>query len=449
MKKIISIAIVFMLAGSITADDIAVTVYNNNLGVVSENRSLSFKDGEGILKIRNVPSLIDAASVRFDILDNFSGNINILEQNYAYDLVSPEKIYDRFIDETIELIDENGHSYKGQLLAFSNYTATLMSNSGSIKVIRLDKVTEINFPSLPDGLITRPTLFWKYTSDYSGDVMGNLSYQTGGMNWKAEYVGLLNSDETLLDLSGWASINNNSGKTYDDAKLKLVAGDIHRPSEDLFIRGGRAKSVALAEFDSFEEKVFFEYHLYTLPRRATLANKEQKQISLFEPASTKVEKVFLFKPGNNNSKVEVIIKFVNSEKAGLGMPLPAGRIRLFKADDDNSLILLGEDNIKHTPKNEELKLKVGNAFDLIGRESILNKKIISHKIEDHDIEIELTNRKDSVVRIEIEKKLYGFWEITQADFEYEKQDAQTILFKADIKADSKVKLKYSVRYTYR
>lgn len=450
MKILQYVFVLTILISSLAyADDIAVTIYNSNIGVVSENRQLNFKKGTNQIEIQDVPALIDPASVRFELAGN--NKIAILEQNYAFDLVSPDQMYLKYIDKEIELVTEEGNVFKGILLTAGGGAITLQEDSGRIKIVQLSKISEVNFPVLPDGLITKPTLFWKYSSDFEGNADGNISYQTSGMNWTAEYVGLLNEDDTKLSLNGWASINNQSGKTYDNATLKLIAGDIHRAQPE--IRGGRgyAKTMSLAEADQagFEEKSFFEYHMYTLPRKATVANKENKQISLFEPSTATVEKVFLYRPDSNPEKVDVALKFVNSEKTGLGMPLPAGRVRLFKADTDGSKILLGEDRIKHTPKDEKVTVQVGTAFDITAEYKMLSQNRVSNKVEEQQIEITLNNRKDSPVTVEIEKKLYGYWEITQADFEYEKKDAQTIICKQKIEKSGSKTITFTVRYTFR
>jgi hypothetical protein len=358
-------------------------------------------------------------------------------------------MYTRYIDEKIELINENGNVYSGTLISYEYRSVTLLDKSGKIKVIQLDKIAEVNFPALPDGLITRPTLFWRYSSDSKGKVDGKLSYQTSGMSWNAEYIGKLNQAETELSISGWASMNNSSGKTYENAKLKLVAGDIHRAKQPIELRGGRVAEIGYFDAESFVEKKFFEYHLYSLPRKVTLANNEQKQISLFDPAVTEIAKNYLYKPDFNAENVEVLLKFNNSSDKGLGMPLPAGRVRIFKADDDESLILLGEDYIKHTPKNEDVELNVGNAFDLKGKLIELNRQMITSKIEEKEFLIELTNRKDEKVSIDVEKQFHGNWELISSDFKYEKKDANTIKFTADVLADSKKNFKFTVRYSYR
>jgi hypothetical protein len=440
-----------LLAGGMAAaDELSVTVYNSNLGVVSETRQLDFEKGAGKLAFRDVPSLIDAASVRFDLLDP-SRNVSILEQNYAYDLVSPEKLYSRYLDNRIELQDKDGGLYAGTLLAYSGGAVTLMDESGKVDIISLANIVKTNFPKLPEGLITRPTLFWVYQSDYAGSLPCRVGYQTGGMNWEAEYVGLLNEKETQLDLSGWASINNQSGKTYENSKLKLIAGDINRaapPARKGYAQEDRLMTLAAIP-EAFEEKAFFEYHMYTLPRAATLANNEIKQISLFEPATAAVKKVYYYRPQRSAEDVQVVVEFVNSEQTGLGMPLPAGRVRVFKADNDGSLILLGEDNLDHTPKDEEISLTIGTAFDIKGEETMVNQTRISKKVEDREFEIELRNHKKEDVSIKIEKQLWGFWEITQSSHEYKKKDAGTVTFEVPVKADSTATVRFTVRVTTR
>jgi hypothetical protein len=447
MRYLLTVLWVLVTPAALLADELAVTIYNSNLGVVSETRSLEFKKGVNRLAFRDVPSLIDASSVRFDVV-GAGHNVAILEQNYAFDLVSPEQLYAKYVDNEIELLDKDGKLYTGTLLAYTSGAVTLREKTGRIKVVQLANITEVNFPSLPEGLITRPTLFWLYTSDFEGPLDCQVGYQTSGMNWSAEYVGVLSSDEKKLDLLGWSSINNTSGKTYSDATLKLVAGDIHRAQQKMPPRYMESMALAgEAAAKGFEEKAFFEYHLYTLPRKATLANNEIKQISLFEPAKTMVEKVFVYKPERNPDNVEVAIKFQNSAKTGLGLPLPAGRVRLFKADDDGSLILLGEDMIEHTPKDEELTLTVGYAFDIAAEERLMDQTRISKQVEERTYEIELRNRKEQAVTIEVEKKLYGFWEIVDSNFPYTKKDATTVLFKIPVGASETVVVTYRVRIT--
>nr|MBN2278857.1 DUF4139 domain-containing protein [candidate division Zixibacteria bacterium] len=433
--------------GWAVAGDLSVTVYNSNLGVVHETRALDFIKGMGMVSFVDVPSQIDPTSVGFEMVEKNKAAV-ILEQNFSYDLASPDKIYAKYIDRKIDLMDENGQMYSGELLSTNRESSVLRGEGGQIQIVRMEKVVNANLPGLPEGLVTRPTLFWKYNSDFTGKADCRVSYQTAGLNWSAEYVGILDEKEKDLAFSGWASITNNSGAAYRDATLKLIAGDINRATPQ--VRGGRylpqAEDMMLAKGSAgFEEKQFFEYHLYTLPRKATIADNEIKQISLFDPTASRVTKKYYYQPDVNDKNVKVSVEFVNSIQAGLGMPLPEGRVRLFKADSDGSMILLGEDRIDHTPKDEEVKLTVGNAFDISAETKILNMQQVSQRVEEYSYEIELRNHKDENVTIQVEKKFYGDWEMIKTNYEYKKKDAVTIEFEVPVLANGKAVIDFLVR----
>lgn len=440
------IALVIIIASTTPrADEVAVTVYNSNLGVISETRTLTFEKGIHNLAYRDVPSQIDPASVRFTV--DGGKSVAILEQNFAYDLVSPDKVFEKYIDSDVDLVGEDDAIFSGKLLAFGGGYLTLQEDDGKIRMVSSGKVSDVTFPSLPEGLITRPTLFWLYNSTQQGSLKTTVGYQTSGLNWSAEYVGTLNADENKIDLAGWSSIDNNSGKTYKDATLKLIAGDIHRADQPM-IRGGRAEKFSMtaeaADSYGFEEKAFFEYHMYTLPRKATVADRETKQISLFDPASTAVTKIFSYRPDRNQTDVNVAVKFANRADAGLGMPLPAGRVRIFKADTDGSLILLGEDRIKHTPRDEEMKLTVGTAFDVKAELRMMDQRNISKYVNEYDYEIEIRNRKTEAITVNVEKNLYGNWTIKSSTLPYKKKDISTVTFDVHAKAGETVVLKMTV-----
>lgn len=428
------------------ASDVSVTVYNSNLGVVHETRSLEFDQGIGRVSFADVPSRIDPTSVGFDLIDR-SGSVTILEQNYAYDLVSPEKIYSKYIDNRIDIFDKEGNAFSGRLLSFAGGSFVIQNDNGRIRIVRTEQVTNADFPELPEGLITRPTLFWLYSSTFAGRADCEVSYQTGGLSWSAEYVGILSEDEKRLHLTGWSSIQNNSGATYKDASLKLVAGDIHRAAPP----SGRGRfemadlSMAKAPSAAFEEKEFFEYHLYTLPRKATLADNEIKQIALFDPATTEVTKEYYYEPDKNRQDVRVAIRFENADDKGLGLPLPKGRARVFKADTDGSMILLGEDRIDHTPRNEEIKMTVGYAFDLAAEYQVIDFTKISSRVEENTHEIKLRNHKEEDVIVIVEKIIGGDWEIIETTHEFEKKKANTIEFRLPVRADGETTLVFKVR----
>lgn len=452
LKKTLAAICLFVICAAPTiADDISLTVYNSNLGVVLEKRDLTFMEGNGRIGFTDVPSQIDATSVTFELADA-SKSVDILEQNYAYDLVSPDKIYSKFIDHSIDIVTEKGDLFTGTLLSFSGGYLVIQQADGKIRSILTSAVRDVTFPELPDGLITRPTLFWNYQSDFTGNAMAKVGYQTSGINWQAEYVGILSDDEKGLDLTGWVSIDNKSGKSYKDATLKVVAGDINRATDN--VRRGRygeaeLMTMAAPKAAGFQEKAFFEYHLYTLPRKATVADNEIKQIAMFEPAMASVEKELRYNANPGNDNVNISIKMKNSEEVGLGMPLPAGRVRIFKADTDESLILLGEDRIDHTARNEEVKIKVGDAFDVVGETTEVSRRRISDKVTEFDYRIEVRNQKDEAVQVVVEKSMGGFWDITNTSVDFVKKSANKVEWTLDIPAEDKGVVDFTMRITYR
>jgi hypothetical protein len=434
------------VSSSLAADEVAVTVYNSDLGVVSETRQLTFRKGIDLLRFVDVPSRIDPTSVRFSGLDG-SESIRILEQNYQFDLVSPEKLYQRYIDHEIELFANDGEIYTGELLSHSGSNVTLRERSGQLRIIRLAEIANLRLPDLPDGLITRPTLLWKYSSGVSGSRNCEVSYQTAGLSWNAEYVAQLNDKEDRLKLSGWASIDNRSGKTYPDAKLKLGAGDIHRVRQG-GVRPMLNKTYA-AELAApgFEEKAFFEYHLYTLPRPSTIANNEVKQLELFTPAEAGVSKEYHYRSGVGATNVTVKLRFENTEDNGLGIPLPAGRARIFKQDSDGSTILLGEDAIEHTPKDRELLLTVGDAFDLVVEEITVDRRSISKQVTEFDYRITLKNSKEDDALVFVRRTLGNDWEILQSTHEHKKVSASEIEMEIPVPGSGETVVEISVRYS--
>ncbi|NTV47121.1 MAG: DUF4139 domain-containing protein, partial [Chlorobiales bacterium] len=319
---------------------------------------------------------------------------------------------------------------------------------------------QISVGSLPEGLITKPTLVWKVQSKKSGKQDIEVQYQTSGMNWHAEYVAVLNNDDTKLDLNAWVSIENNSGATYKDATLKLVAGDVNRvqeqPQSDYGLRSAKMAMESAAPAPQFQEKEFFEYHIYNLQRPSTIAQNETKQISLFEAKNVAARKKFFYRSGggyyyyrnpDGKAKVAVIVEFENNEKDGLGVPMPKGKVRMYKSDGQ-SVEFVGEDLVDHTPQKEKVKLKIGDAFDVLAQEIQEDYKQIAKDVIEQKFKVTLTNRKKENIEVEVERYLGLNWEILSSTFPYEKKDAQRIVFKVPVKKDSETDLKFTVRYKY-
>jgi len=429
---------------------VAVTVYNANLGVIKDYRTIDVSKGISEIKITDVAQLIDPTSVHIKL------NGDVLEQNYQYDLVSLEKILQKYIDKNIQLIGENNEFIEGTLLsAYAGQVVVRRSDGGLVMLPNVSKY-RYSVGSLPEGLITKPTLVWMVNSASQGKQDIEISYQTAGMNWHAEYVAVLNENDTQLDLNSWVSITNNSGTTFKDAKLKLVAGDVNLVqdrqfpvAEDRYMQKSQVESG-----QQFQEKEFFEYHIYDLQRPATVAQSETKQISLFEAAGVKAVKKYLFRSGGRyfynpgvETKINVVVEFENSQNNKLGVPMPKGKVRVYKSDG-KSLEFIGEDLIDHTPRNEKLKLKIGDAFDIVAEEVQTDYKKITDRVYEQAFDIKIKNRKKEDVVVEVEKFVGYFWEILSSSINSEKKDASTLIFKVPVKADSETVLQLRLRYTY-
>ena len=412
-------------------------------------RELDISSGTSEIKLTDVAQFIDPTSVHIDI------NGEVLEQNFQYDLVSMDKILMKYIDKNIQLVGETGEFIEGKLLSANGFQIVLQKNDGGLLMLPSAGKYQISVGSLPEGLITRPTLIWMVNSKSSGKQDVEVSYQTSGMNWHAEYVVVLNEDDTKLDLNSWVSVENTSGATYKNAKLKLVAGDVNliqnnNYNQPQYDRVYAAKS--MQEVDQFNEKEFFEYHIYDLQRKTTIANNETKQISLFEASDVSAKKKYFY--GNSSSyyressqsgKVSVIVEFENSEANNLAKPMPKGKVRVYKSDGD-ALEFVGEDLIDHTPKKEKVKLKIGEAFDIVVEDIQTENKKITNKVYEQSYEVTITNRKKEDIVIDVERMMGFNWEVLNSSIKFEKKDSQKILFKVPVKADAKTVLKYNVRY---
>jgi len=445
---------ILVFFGNPYADDISITIYNNNLGLVKQVRSLEFDKGISFVRFDDVASRIDATSVH---ISPSAGDVAILEQNYQYDLISTQKMMQRYLGQEISLLIEGGELHRGKLLSFDGKFIMLQSSSGEVTITNAEQVVDYRFGSIPEGLILKPTLVWLAESDKKQTTECEVSYLTDGLNWHAEYVAVVDKDDKNLDLSGWVSIDNSSGATYKDATLKLVAGDVHRVTdrergviyEDMTF-AARAKGAP-----QFEEESFFEYHLYSLSRPSTVADNETKQISLFPETKTSATKVYTFesryggyRQPSDKTKIRVNLEFVNSEARGLGMPLPKGKLRVYKADSKGDLQFIGEDLIDHTPRDEKVRVFLGEAFDITGERKKTDVVDLGgwHKRETY--EIKLNNHKEEDIVVTVIESTPGWyeWHITRSNFEYKKVDAYKVEFQIPVKSDGEGILTYTIEY---
>ncbi len=426
--------------------DVALTVYSNNLALVKEVRTIQLPRGISEVRFTDVAASIDPTSVHFKSLSS-PGDVDLIEQNYEYDLVNSNKMLQKYVDQEITVHAEQDGPFQGRLLSASQNTIMLQMKAGNIKSISFDPIINIDFPALPEGLITKPTLVWLIDNQRAGEHKAEVSYLTANMSWHAEYVAVCKKSDSLLELNSWVSIDNQSGADYDNAKLKLIAGDVHRaaPPEIRPMAKGYDMMAEAAPPPPFEEKQFFEYHLYTLQRRATVKNNQVKQIALFPPAEIKADKIYAYNGALYGEAVRVTLAFQNSRGSGPGIPLPKGKVRVYKQDDaDNSLEFVGEDLIDHTPQDEKVRIYLGNAFDIKGERIQKEMKQLSERSHEETWQITLRNHKKEAVMVVVEEQLQGDWKIRKESHPHKKKDATTIEFEVPVDKDGETVVEYTV-----
>ncbi|MCB1183813.1 DUF4139 domain-containing protein [bacterium] len=441
------------LLGSDAGDrrELQLTVYNHDLALVREVRRIDLPKGTFGLEFRDVPARINPVTLL--VTGDGGTGLTVLEQNYEFDLLSPERILAKYVGRQISWIQEDGSRVTGTLLG---------TNSGPVYEVDGEVVFEvpgrIALPSLPGNLRARPTLVWTAHSEKSGAADVDASYLTGGISWQADYVLEIARDEKTADLQAWVSVDNRSGATYDDAGLLLVAGDINQAPPQRLVMAEMADYGAKAVPAGFAEESLFDYHLYTLQRPTTLKDNQIKQISLFEAEGLGVRKIYRLdgspqyfrsvgplvdKPG-----VDVRYAFENRRENRLGMPLPAGVVRVYGRSAEGSRQLLGEDRIGHTAKDEEVELLVGRAFDIVAERVRTDSRRVSDRVYRHTFAITLRNHKSAPVAVEVVENVGGFWEILDSSLAFSKRDANTIAFDVPVPADGETVLTYTVQVTY-
>ncbi|MCD6098184.1 DUF4139 domain-containing protein [bacterium] len=446
MKKVFSAALLLAtIPLALSARELSITIYNQNIALVKDIREAVF-DKEGVFKLTDVPSSIEPTSVHFSVLAG--APLTILEQNYQYDLVGTTKLLERYLDQTIHIRTESKEDFEGKLLSSSPSDCIIKKKDGGIVSVKTDKILTLDFPSLPSGLITKPTLVWLYRGEKAGKRRFELSYITGGVNWSADYVAVVDKDDEELGLSGWVTIENRSGTAFPDAKLKLVAGRVHlvRPehTEARFLAKGAGIS---DEEKPFVEESFFEYHLYTLTRPTTVGSNETKQLSLFPEHTVDARKEYIY-DGARYSKVRVVMEFVNSEEAGLGMPLPEGKVRVYKEDRTGALQFVGEDRIEHTPVDEKVRVYLGDAFDVVAERKKTDYKRLSRTVHEDTYEITVRNHKEEDIIVTVVEHFFGDWTIKDKNAKFHKKDQHTGEFYLPVPADGEKTLTYTVRIRY-
>ena len=438
--------------------DVGVTIYNSNIGLVKDTRLIEFKPGVHELKFMDVAAKIDPTTVHIKSLINGS-SLNVLEQNYEYDLLNPQKLLEKYVGQKVQLATINPETKKEEIVE-----ATLLSTQGGNIFQIGDKIHighhgRVLLTRIPENLIPQPTLVWMVENRLSKPQKVEASYLTSGINWKADYVAVLNKLDTMTDLTGWVTIDNRSGATYQNALLKLVAGDIHRVQAELKEDYARGKvAAAEAAGPQFKEESFFEYHLYTLDRRTTIKDNQTKQMTLLDANQVPLKKLFIFSgrpqyyyyqdQSSNKQKIGVFLELENSKKNNLGIPLPKGTIRVYKEDKDGSLQFVGEDRIDHTPKDEKFKIKIGEAFDVVGERVQTDYKRLGRNLFEVAFEVSLRNHKNEDIKVFVEEPIPGDWEMLSNTHPFEKLQAHLVRFDVPVAKDKEVKVKYRIRFKY-
>jgi hypothetical protein len=463
-----------MLAAAIATAPVAseVTVYNQGFGLIKETRNLTLQAGRQTVAVEDVASMIEPSSVSVQSVSD-KGSFRVLEQNYQYDLISPLAILNKSVGQRVRFVRAFGGQrevLEGVLI--SAPTAIVGQPDGGNSqtyngmVIRTDDgrivlnpTGEVEVSTVPAGLISKPTLLWDLEAAKAGPNTVELSYITRGVTWSSDYVLTLDGAGKSA-LQGWVTIDNQSGATFENAKLKLLAGDVQRAQPEMTGGGfgGARDAFNLAAKASFQEESLFEYHLYTLQRPATVRNRETKQISLLEAASIPITKKLILDAtrqfgryfpgegeiGTGNLKPQVRVEFENKKEYGLGVPLPKGRVKVYQRDQSGSVQLLGEDNIDHTPRDERLSLVVGRSFDVVGERKRTNFRRINDRTVQESFEIEVRNRKETNERVYVIERSWGDWRVLQKSQDFTKRDANTLEFVVDLKPNESKTVTYTI-----
>ena len=441
--------------------DLNVTVYNSNIALIRDVRNLALPSGTFRLKFMDIAATVNPATVHFRSL-NEPDKLGVIEQNYEYDLLEPAKLLHKYVGKEVTLVrsyQENGTTKREEI------KATLLSdNNGTVWKIGNDIVTggyaeSYRFPEVPPNLYERPTLLMSLENSGTRKQQVEASYLANHLSWNADYVLTVARDDKNADLDGWVTVVNNSGTAFHNARLQLVAGELNRvPSESRIRAMDEARALsAKAAAPQFQQEAFSEYHLYSLGRKTSVEDKETKQISLLQGSGVPVEKIFMVNgqsyyyrnqqnPGAPlKDPVMVYYKFKNEEKAGLGISLPAGNVRVYQKDSKGGILFAGEDRIDHTPKDEFVIIHIGNAFDVVAEHKQTDYKRIDTHTWEMEFEITLRNHKDAPVTVQVNEPIGGDWEMLAATYKYTKTAAFAAQFIVPVAKDGTAVLKYRIR----
>ena len=448
--------------GTTTLDDqteLAVTVYNSDIALVRDVRSLTLARGTSDLRFMDIAATINPATVHFRSITEPS-RVHVLEQNYEYDLLEPEKLLHKYVGRDVTLVrtvQAKDEEVKARLLSYNGAPVWRIGN----EIVTGMHADHIRFPELPESLYSRPTLIWTLENAGATRHRVEASYLAGKLSWSADYVLTVARDDKSADVDGWVTLANSSGTSFRNARLQLVAGDLNRVRQVLdrmALEEARADRAAAPA--RMSQEAFSDYHLYTLTRKTTINNSETKQVSMLGGTGIPVRKRYVvdgqtpyYRNANHpgaplKDVVQVYYQFKNEERSGLGMPMPAGVVRVYQSDSTGGVQFVGEDRIDHTPKDETLNLKIGNAFDVVATRNQVDFQKIAANVYDVEYEITLHNHKTSPITVEVNEPVGGTWKMIRASHEWTKTAAWAAGFMVPVAADGESVLKYRVRVTY-
>jgi hypothetical protein len=443
--------------------DLSVTVYNSSIALVRDVRQIDLARGVFDLEFQDIAATVNPATVHFRSLTE-PARVGVLEQNYQYDLLEPDKLLRKYVGREVTLVRMR---QDGGVTREDAVPARLLSyNDAPVWQINGEIVTglhadHIRFPELPGNLRVRPTLIWSLSNDGQTRHRVEASYLAGKLSWNADYVLTVGRDDRTADLDGWVTLTNGSGTAFTNASLQLVAGDLNRVRQELSRLSDRSANMELpAAAPQMSTEAFSEYHLYSVGRKTTINNNETKQISMLTGTAFPVRKRYVVdgqafyyrnvhRPGTPlKDVVQVFYQFTNEQRGGLGMAMPAGVVRVYQSDSKGGVHFVGEDRINHTPKDEILNLKIGHAFDVVAERKQIDFQRIATNVYEVEYEVVLRNHKTAPITVEVNEPIGGTWQILRSTHKWSKTEAFAAQFMVPVGVDGTERVNYRVRVTY-
>ena len=459
-----------LLSSARDQQSLAITIYNSDLALVKDTRNIQLANGIQSIALRDVSAQIRPETALLRSV-SVSGAISVLEQNFDFDLLSPQKLLEKYVGRSVSLLKTNPvsgveTSEQATVLSVNNGTVLKVGDRIETGPFSDNSNSRIVFDTIPANLRDRPTLTNLINNSGALQQTVELSYLTGGLSWKADYVAELSAKDDMMDLSGWVTLSNTSGASYENAKLQLVAGNVNRVQEHMrpMVKSMR-NDMAMAESAApMQEESLLEYHLYTLNRTTTIADNQTKQVALLSAQHIPVRKELLLRGADyyyhgqygeigTKLKVGVFVEFDNTERAQLGMPLPKGVLRVYKKDSAGNAQFVGEDLIEHTPKNETVRLKLGDAFDVTADKKqtdfkVLPKPAKANNLYESAFEITIKNAKKEKVTVTVQEPISGDWKIVSESMPHRKVNSQLAVWRVEIPAEGSATLTYRAQVKY-